>query len=82
MWADFLSLIFCLQDFTGVPAVVDLAAMRDAMKNLSSDPNKINPLVCCRFFVPDLSLYMRIIAQWIHLADKIAPFTYLTTIGI
>ncbi|KNA06863.1 hypothetical protein SOVF_177160 [Spinacia oleracea] len=34
-----------LQDFTGVPAVVDLAAMRDAMKNLNSDPNKINPLV-------------------------------------
>lgn len=34
-----------MQDFTGVPAVVDLAAMRDAMKNLGGDPNKINPLV-------------------------------------
>ncbi|RZR83470.1 hypothetical protein BHM03_00010072 [Ensete ventricosum] len=34
-----------LQDFTGVPAVVDLACMRDAMKKLGSDPNKINPLV-------------------------------------
>ncbi|KAF7815832.1 aconitate hydratase, cytoplasmic [Senna tora] len=34
-----------LQDFTGVPAVVDLASMRDAMKNLGDDPNKINPLV-------------------------------------
>ncbi|KAG6637606.1 hypothetical protein CIPAW_11G190200 [Carya illinoinensis] len=34
-----------LQDFTGVPAVVDLACMRDAMKELGSDPNKINPLV-------------------------------------
>ncbi len=34
-----------MQDFTGVPAVVDLAAMRDAMKNLGSDPQKINPLV-------------------------------------
>ncbi|EFA77648.1 putative iron regulatory protein [Heterostelium album PN500] len=34
-----------LQDFTGVPAVVDLAAMRDAMKRLGGDPNKINPLV-------------------------------------
>ncbi|CAN1339745.1 Aconitate hydratase, cytoplasmic, partial [Linum perenne] len=34
-----------LQDFTGVPAVVDLACMRDAMKNLGSDPKKINPLV-------------------------------------
>ncbi|VVB16041.1 unnamed protein product [Arabis nemorensis] len=32
-----------LQDFTGVPVIVDLAAMRDAMKNLGSDPNKINP---------------------------------------
>lgn len=34
-----------LQDFTGVPAVVDLAAMRDAMKRLGGDPSKINPLV-------------------------------------
>jgi aconitate hydratase len=34
-----------MQDFTGVPAVVDLAAMRDAMKSLGGDPNKINPLV-------------------------------------
>ncbi|CAI0436403.1 unnamed protein product [Linum tenue] len=34
-----------LQDFTGVPAVVDLACMRDAMKHLGSDPKKINPLV-------------------------------------
>lgn len=33
-----------LQDFTGVPAVVDLAAMRDAMKRLGGDPSKINPL--------------------------------------
>jgi aconitate hydratase len=33
-----------LQDFTGVPAVVDLAAMRDAMKRLSGDPALINPL--------------------------------------
>ena len=33
-----------LQDFTGVPAVVDLAAMRDAMNNLGGDVNKINPL--------------------------------------
>src|SRR4051794_29152311 len=33
-----------LQDFTGVPAVVDLAAMRDAMKQLGGDPNLINPL--------------------------------------
>ena len=33
-----------MQDYTGVPAVVDLAAMRDAMVNLGGDPNKINPL--------------------------------------
>jgi aconitate hydratase len=34
-----------MQDFTGVPAVVDLAAMRDAMKHLGGDPKLINPLV-------------------------------------
>ncbi len=34
-----------LQDFTGVPCVVDLAAMRAAMKRLGGDPGKINPLV-------------------------------------
>jgi aconitate hydratase len=33
-----------MQDFTGVPAVVDLAAMRDAMTHLGGDPEKINPL--------------------------------------
>ena len=33
-----------LQDFTGVPAIVDLAAMRDAMQALGDDPKKINPL--------------------------------------
>lgn len=34
-----------LQDFTGVPAIVDLASMREAMKNLNGDPDKINPIV-------------------------------------
>ena len=34
-----------LQDFTGVPCVVDLAAMRDAMAKLGGDPKKINPLI-------------------------------------
>ncbi|MGH6972217.1 MAG: aconitase family protein, partial [Caulobacteraceae bacterium] len=34
-----------MQDFTGVPAVVDLAAMRDALAKLGADPAKINPLV-------------------------------------
>lgn len=33
-----------MQDFTGVPAIVDLAAMRDAMVKMGGDPNKINPL--------------------------------------
>ena len=36
-----------LQDFTGVPCVVDLAAMRDAMKRLGGDPKRVNPLVQC-----------------------------------
>src|SRR5689334_21325352 len=34
-----------LQDFTGVPCVVDLAAMRDAMRDQGGDPDKINPLI-------------------------------------
>ena len=34
-----------LQDFTGVPAVVDLAAMRDAMVNMGGDPKRVNPLL-------------------------------------
>ncbi len=36
-----------LQDFTGVPALVDLAAMRDAMKQMGGDPKKINPFIPC-----------------------------------
>ena len=36
-----------LQDFTGVPAVVDLAALRSAMQRMGGDANKINPLVPC-----------------------------------
>jgi aconitate hydratase len=34
-----------MQDFTGVPAVVDLAAMRDAIKTLGGDPERVNPLI-------------------------------------
>jgi aconitate hydratase len=41
----FLPARVILQDFTGVPAVVDLAALRSAMKRLGGDPSKINPLV-------------------------------------
>ncbi|TAM62119.1 MAG: aconitate hydratase AcnA [Chloroflexota bacterium] len=41
----FLPARVILQDFTGVPAIVDLAAMRDAMAELGGDPSRINPLV-------------------------------------
>ena len=34
-----------MQDFTGVPAIVDLAAMRDAMGDLGGDPQRINPVI-------------------------------------
>ncbi|MCE4604001.1 MAG: aconitate hydratase AcnA [Aeropyrum sp.] len=34
-----------MQDFTGVPAIVDLAAMRDAMKGFGGDPRRVNPLI-------------------------------------
>ncbi len=41
----FLPARVILQDFTGVPAVVDLAAMRSAMVRLGGDPRKVNPLI-------------------------------------
>lgn len=41
----FLPARVILQDFTGVPAVVDLAAMRSAMKSLGGDPRKVNPII-------------------------------------
>ena len=44
-----------LQDFTGVPAVVDLAAMRTAMQELGGDPARINPL-CQADLVVDHSI--------------------------
>src|SRR6201982_1393270 len=40
-----------MQDFTGVPAVVDLAAMRDAMKKLGGDPKKMKTLVPVAFLL-------------------------------
>lgn len=43
------------QDFTGVPAVVDFAAMRDAVKRLGGDPDKINP-ICPSDLVIDHSI--------------------------
>jgi aconitate hydratase len=42
---SFMPARILLQDFTGVPAVVDLAAMRDAILTLGGDPKKINPLL-------------------------------------
>src|SRR5438132_1549965 len=42
---DFMPARVLMQDFTGVPEIVDLAAMRDAMKNLGGDPEVINPLL-------------------------------------
>src|SRR5579859_228999 len=41
----FLPARVVMQDFTGVPAVIDLAAMRDAVKEMGGDPNGVNPLV-------------------------------------
>jgi aconitate hydratase len=43
----FLPARVVLQDFTGVPCVVDLAAMRDAMARMRGDPDRINPVVPC-----------------------------------
>lgn len=40
-----------MQDFTGVPAVVDLAAMRSAMEEMGGDPQKINPLAQCDLII-------------------------------
>jgi aconitate hydratase len=40
-----------MQDFTGVPAVVDLAAMRDALASLGGDPSRIDPLVPCELVI-------------------------------
>lgn len=45
MEVDFMPARVLMQDFTGVPAVVDLAAMRDAMTKIGGNPLKINPLI-------------------------------------
>lgn len=42
---DFFLARVLMQDFTGVPAIVDLASMRDAMKKMGGNPQKINPLI-------------------------------------
>jgi aconitate hydratase len=51
-----------MQDFTGVPAIVDLAAMRDAMERLGGDPSRINPLVPVELVI-DHSIQVDVFAQ-------------------
>ncbi|MEP7054868.1 MAG: aconitate hydratase AcnA, partial [Actinomycetota bacterium] len=59
-----------MQDFTGVPAIVDLAAMRDAMLALGGDPQKINPLVPV-----ELVIDHSVIADFSGTADSLARNT-------
>ena len=51
-----------MQDFTGVPAIVDLAAMRDAMEELGGDPATINPLVPVELVI-DHSIQVDVFAE-------------------
>jgi aconitate hydratase len=51
-----------MQDFTGVPAIVDLAAMRDAMDDLGGDPARINPLVPVELVI-DHSIQVDVFAE-------------------
>jgi aconitate hydratase len=51
-----------MQDFTGVPAIVDLAAMRDAMDELGGDPKRINPLVPVELVI-DHSIQVDVFAE-------------------
>jgi aconitate hydratase len=51
-----------MQDFTGVPAIVDLAAMRDAMQDLGGDPTRINPLVPVELVI-DHSIQVDVFAE-------------------
>src|ERR687886_2150434 len=51
-----------MQDFTGVPAIVDLAAMRDAMEELGGDPGRINPLVPVELVI-DHSIQVDVFAE-------------------
>src|SRR5438874_13472116 len=51
-----------MQDFTGVPAVVDLAAMRNAMQKLGGDPKLINPLVPAELVI-DHSIQVDVFAE-------------------
>jgi aconitate hydratase len=51
-----------MQDFTGVPAIVDLAAMRDAMEEMGGDPTRINPLVPVELVI-DHSIQVDVFAE-------------------
>ena len=55
-----------LQDYTGIPAVADLAAMREAVKEKNKDPNKINPLSAVDLVI-DHSVQVDQSAKKIHL---------------
>ncbi len=59
-----------MQDFTGVPAVVDLAAMRNAMQTLQGDPKKINPL-CPVDLVIDHSVQVDVYGNKMAFADNV-----------
>ncbi|EKD91848.1 MAG: hypothetical protein ACD_29C00345G0002 [uncultured bacterium] len=59
-----------MQDFTGVPAVVDLAAMRNAMLTLQGDPSKINPL-CPVDLVIDHSVQVDVYGNKMAFADNV-----------
>ena len=59
-----------LQDFTGVPALVDFAAMRDAVENLGSDPMKIKP-ICPADLVIDHSVQVDFFRRYTTLLFKV-----------
>ena len=67
-----------MQDFTGVPAVVDLAAMRDAMTSLGGDPQKINPLVPVDLVI-DHSVHRRRLRHCGRLQDQRRPRIWSAT---
>ncbi len=66
----FLPARVVLQDFTGVPAVVDLAAMRAAVARLGGDPNKVNPLVKTDLVI-DHSVQVDVFGSTIALARNV-----------
>ncbi|NDB83415.1 MAG: aconitate hydratase AcnA [Alphaproteobacteria bacterium] len=71
---DFYPARVLMQDFTGVPAVVDLAAMRDAMHKLGGDPEKINPLIPVDVVVDHSVMVMHSGTEDAH--DKNAKFEF------